>query len=48
MTLTLTLTLTLTSTRYEATYRGLAEEGLRVLALAYKRCEGDVADVGEM
>ena len=26
---------------YEASYRGLAEEGLRVLALAYKRCGCD-------
>ena len=33
--------------RYEATYRGLAEEGLRVLALAYKRCACDGAEPAE-
>ena len=32
---------------YEATYRGLAEEGLRVLALAYKRCDCDGAEPAE-
>ena len=32
---------------YEATYRGLAEEGLRVLALAYKRCDCEGAEPAE-